>query len=327
MTDQTRPAQQQAVLDAVPKQLYIGGEWRDGAGGETLAVEDPATGEDDRARSPTPRRRTRSTRSAPPHDAWRGDWRASAPRERSDILRRAYEAVVARTDELALLMTLEMGKPLAESEAEIAYGASFLRWYAEEAVRIDGRFATHEAGAGPAADDEAARRAVRLHHAVELPAGDGHAQDRPGGRGRLHDGRQAGQADAAVDAHARADPRGGRAAGGRAERRHRELERLGDGAADPRPAHAQAVVHRLDRGRPHAHRAVRRAGPEGLDGARRQRAVRRLRGRRRRRRGRGRDGRQDAQHRRGVHGRQPLPRRASRSPPSSPTSSPRGWAR
>ncbi|MDP2711863.1 MAG: NAD-dependent succinate-semialdehyde dehydrogenase, partial [Solirubrobacteraceae bacterium] len=83
------------------------------------------------------------------HDAFAaGAWRASAPRERSDILRRAYELIVARTDELALLMTLEMGKPLAESRAEIAYGASFLRWYAEEAVRIDGRFSTHEAGAG-----------------------------------------------------------------------------------------------------------------------------------------------------------------------------------
>ena len=82
------------------------------------------------------------------HDAWTGEWRESAPRERADILRRAYELVTERTDDLALLMTLEMGKPLAESEAEVAYGASFLRWYAEEAVRIDGRFTTHEAGPG-----------------------------------------------------------------------------------------------------------------------------------------------------------------------------------
>ena len=138
---------QQAVLDAVPKQLYIAGEWRDGAGGETFAVEDPATGEEiARVADATPDDALDALGAA--HDAWRGDWRDSAPRERSDILRRAYEAIVARTDELALLMTLEMGKPLAESEAEVAYGASFLRWYAEEAVRADGRFATHEAGTG-----------------------------------------------------------------------------------------------------------------------------------------------------------------------------------
>ena len=143
----TRPAAHQAVLDAVPKQLYIGGEWHDGAGGATLSVEDPATGEEiARVADATPQDALDALGAA--HDAWCGAWRDSAPRERSDILRRAYEAIVARTDELALLMTLEMGKPLAESEAEIAYGASFLRWYAEEAVRADGRFATHEAGTG-----------------------------------------------------------------------------------------------------------------------------------------------------------------------------------
>ncbi len=144
-TDSSRSAAQRAVLDAVPKQLYIAGAWRDGAGGETLAVEDPATGATiARVADATPQDALDALGAA--DDAWRGDWRQSAPRERSDILRRAYEAVVARTDELALLMTLEMGKPLAESEAEIAYAASFLRWYAEEAVRTDGRFTMHEAG-------------------------------------------------------------------------------------------------------------------------------------------------------------------------------------
>ena len=135
------------VLAAVPKQLYIAGRWRDGAGGETLGVDDPATGEEiARVADATPQDALDALGAA--HDAWRGDWRDSAPRERSDILRRAYEAVVARAGELALLMTLEMGKPLAESEAEVAYAASFLRWYAEEAVRTDGRSATHEAGTG-----------------------------------------------------------------------------------------------------------------------------------------------------------------------------------
>ena len=138
---------ERAVLDAVPKQLYVGGAWRDGAGGETLDVEDPATGETIAAVADgTPQDALDALAAA--HDAWYGGWRDSAPRERSDILRRAYEAIMERADDLALLMTLEMGKPLAESKAEISYGASFLRWYAEEAVRLDGRFTMHEAGTG-----------------------------------------------------------------------------------------------------------------------------------------------------------------------------------
>ena len=122
--------------------------------------------------------------------------RASAARSCAARSRRSSRSA----DELALLMTLEMGKPLAESKAEIAYAAEFFRWFSEEAVRIDGRYAVDPNGQGRAADDEAAGRPVPADHAVELPAGDGHAQDRPGDRGRLHDGGQAGPADAAVDA-------------------------------------------------------------------------------------------------------------------------------
>jgi succinate-semialdehyde dehydrogenase / glutarate-semialdehyde dehydrogenase len=76
------------------------------------------------------------------------EWRDTPPRERGDVLRRAYDVITERADDLALLMTLEMGKPVAESKAEIAYAANFFRWYAEEAVRIDGRFTVNEAGAG-----------------------------------------------------------------------------------------------------------------------------------------------------------------------------------
>ena len=73
-------------------------------------------------------------------------WAARAPRERGELLRRAFEAVSARAQELALVMTLEMGKPLAESRAEVAYAAEFLRWYSEEAVRADGRFSVSPDG-------------------------------------------------------------------------------------------------------------------------------------------------------------------------------------
>ena len=80
--------------------------------------------------------------------AAQAEWAAHPPRERGEILRRAFEALNDRADELALLMTLEMGKPLAESKAEIAYAAEFFRWFAEEAVRIDGRYAVAPNGKG-----------------------------------------------------------------------------------------------------------------------------------------------------------------------------------
>jgi succinate-semialdehyde dehydrogenase/glutarate-semialdehyde dehydrogenase len=138
-------ADEHRIVEEVPKQLYIGGEWRDAAGG-TFRVEDPATGET-----------VAEVADASPEEAMEAldaavaigpSWAETAPRERGEILRRGFEAIVERQDELALLMTLEMGKPLAESKAEILYGAEFLRWFAEEAVRIDGRFAKTPNGQG-----------------------------------------------------------------------------------------------------------------------------------------------------------------------------------
>jgi len=137
---------EQTVVDGVPHQLLIGGAWRDGSGGETVAVEDPATGETiAEVADATAADADAALQAA--HDTF-ADWRSSAPRERGEILRRAYEAIMDRQDELALLMTLEMGKPVAESKAEIAYAANFFRWYAEEAVRIAGRFTPNETGVG-----------------------------------------------------------------------------------------------------------------------------------------------------------------------------------
>jgi succinate-semialdehyde dehydrogenase / glutarate-semialdehyde dehydrogenase len=79
-------------------------------------------------------------------DEAQGEWARTAPRERAEILRRAFEAVTARGEELSLLMTLEMGKPLPEARAELAYGAEFLRWFSEEAVRVVGRYALSPTG-------------------------------------------------------------------------------------------------------------------------------------------------------------------------------------
>jgi succinate-semialdehyde dehydrogenase/glutarate-semialdehyde dehydrogenase len=135
-----------AVVEAAPNQLFIGGEWRDAAGGATLAVEDPSTGETlVEVADATPDDATAALDAAV---AAQDEWAAHPPRERGEILRRTFEQMTARADELALLMTLEMGKPLAESQAEIAYAAEFLRWFSEEAVRIEGRYATAPNGVG-----------------------------------------------------------------------------------------------------------------------------------------------------------------------------------
>ena len=143
----TTATAEQAILDAVKPQLYIGGEWRDGGeGGDHRRSRTPRPARRS-PRSPTPPSTTPRRRSAPPHETF-AEWRDTPPRERGDILRRAYDLITERADDLALLMTLEMGKPVAESKAEIAYAANFFRWYAEEAVRINGRFTVNEAGAG-----------------------------------------------------------------------------------------------------------------------------------------------------------------------------------
>jgi succinate-semialdehyde dehydrogenase/glutarate-semialdehyde dehydrogenase len=140
----TDAAHEQAVVKGVPTGLLIDGTWRDAAGGGTFAVEDPSTGE-----------ALCEVADATADDAVaaldaaveaQAGWAATPPRERGEVLRRAFDVITERIDDLALLMTLEMGKPLAESRAEVAYAAEFLRWFAEEAVRIDGRFAPNPAG-------------------------------------------------------------------------------------------------------------------------------------------------------------------------------------
>ncbi len=147
MSAQDSPKDDRAgVLERVPKQLYIGGRWRDASGAGTLAVEDPATGEtlvevaDAQADDALAALAAASDAQA--------QWAAHPPRERGEILRRAFEAIVQRSEELSLLMTLEMGKALAESRAEISYAAEFFRWFSEEAVRIHGRYMVNTTGRG-----------------------------------------------------------------------------------------------------------------------------------------------------------------------------------
>ena len=136
---------QKSLLEKVRTGLFIAGRWRDSSDGRILEVEDPATG-----------RTLASVADATVADgraaldaavSARHTWAATPPRERGEVLRAAFEAVTARTEEFALLMTLEMGKPLAESRGEVAYAAEFFRWFSEEAVRIHGRYSVAPNGA------------------------------------------------------------------------------------------------------------------------------------------------------------------------------------
>lgn len=134
------------VIDEVTKGLIIGGSVRDATEQKTFGVEDPSTGEllCDVADA-SPEDGMVALKAA--HDA-QPEWAATAPRERGEILRRAFELITERADDIALIMTLEMGKPLAESKAEITYAAEFFRWFSEEAVRISGEWKVNATGNG-----------------------------------------------------------------------------------------------------------------------------------------------------------------------------------
>jgi succinate-semialdehyde dehydrogenase/glutarate-semialdehyde dehydrogenase len=131
-------AREREVVGQAPAELLIGGDWRRSSSGRSFAIEDPSTGET-----------LAEVADGGPDDALAAlaaaaaaqrKWSARAPRERGEILRRAFELMHARCGDLALLMTLEMGKPLRDAEAEVVYAAEFFRWFAEEAVRVDGRY-------------------------------------------------------------------------------------------------------------------------------------------------------------------------------------------
>jgi succinate-semialdehyde dehydrogenase/glutarate-semialdehyde dehydrogenase len=128
--------QEQQIVERVEKRLLVGGCWRDSTGGATFPVVDPATEEP-----------LCEVADATPEDAMAAldaaaeaqrEWGESAPNDRASILWRAFELLSERTEELAVLMTLEMGKPVAESKSEIVYAADFFRWFSGEALRLDG---------------------------------------------------------------------------------------------------------------------------------------------------------------------------------------------
>jgi succinate-semialdehyde dehydrogenase/glutarate-semialdehyde dehydrogenase len=132
------------VLNDVPKELFIAGAWRPASSGARLEVEDPATGQPLCEIADAGEADALAALAAA-HDA-QAAWGAHPPRERGEILRRAFELINERTDELAMLMSLEMGKSLVEARGEVAYANDFLRWFSEEAVRIRGSYSVSPNG-------------------------------------------------------------------------------------------------------------------------------------------------------------------------------------
>lgn len=129
-----------SLIERIPVDLYIDGVWRPASSGLRFDVIDPST-EQVLARVADAMPEDGDAALAAAHAAQKS-WGRTAPRERAEILRRAFELVTERAEDFALAMTLEMGKPLAEARGEVAYGAEFLRWFSEEAPRISGRYAT-----------------------------------------------------------------------------------------------------------------------------------------------------------------------------------------
>jgi succinate-semialdehyde dehydrogenase/glutarate-semialdehyde dehydrogenase len=132
------------AVDA-PTDLFLGGKWVPAAAGDRFDVLDPATG--DTIASVADGRVEDALAAVDAADAAAAGWAATAPRERAEVLRRAFELMTARADELARLISLENGKALTDARGEVAYAAEFFRWYAEEAVRAAGLLMTAPSGA------------------------------------------------------------------------------------------------------------------------------------------------------------------------------------
>jgi succinate-semialdehyde dehydrogenase/glutarate-semialdehyde dehydrogenase len=134
------------LLAQVPDGLLINGEWRAAEGGKTLEVHDPATGNvvkqiADASVADGEAAMDAAATALP-------QWAATPARERAELLRHTFDLLTERAEDFALLMTIEMGKPLAEARGEVTYGAEFVRWFSEEATRVQGRYGPNPEGTG-----------------------------------------------------------------------------------------------------------------------------------------------------------------------------------
>ena len=281
----------------------IGGDWVQADSGATIDVTNPATGLKIGTVPKSGKAETRRAIEAA-EEAFQS-WKKTSVLDRHKLLRKLHDAIMDNQQPLAELLTTEQGKSLAEAKGEIAHLRRLHPVVRRGRPPHLWRRGAVALGGPPHHRHQAAGRRHRGDHAVEFPVVDAGAQARPGARGRLHDRGQAGLADALFGAGLGRAGRGGRFPEGRDQHRHRLGRR--DRRRDLRqPAGQEAHLHRLDRDRQDADPEVRRDGQEGVDGARRQRAVHRLRRRRRRSRGRGRDRRQVPQLRPDLRLHQPL---------------------
>ena len=146
MSDQTTAEREARLLAGVLDGLLIGGRWRAASDGGTFTVQDPSDGSVVKeVASATVEDGTAALDAAV--EAFPA-WSRTPARERAEILRRAFDLLMARADDVALLMTIEMGKPVAESRAEVTYGGEFLRWFSEQAPRVQGRYGPNPEGTG-----------------------------------------------------------------------------------------------------------------------------------------------------------------------------------
>ena len=129
---------------SVPTGVFIGGRWRAAQGGGTFGVSDPAHGQPIAQVADATVADVHAAVTAA-HAALPG-WAKTPPRERSTLLRKAFEAMLDRADDIALLMVRENGKTMTDARGELAYAAEFFRWFSEEAVRIDGDYRIAPAG-------------------------------------------------------------------------------------------------------------------------------------------------------------------------------------
>jgi succinate-semialdehyde dehydrogenase/glutarate-semialdehyde dehydrogenase len=198
------------VVAHVPTGLLVTGEWVDAEGGETFEVVDPATGlvlASVADASPADGRRALEAAVAAQRS-----FAETSPCERADILTRAFELMHERLDDLALLMTLEMGKPLAEARGEVAYAAEFLRHFAGEALRTDGGYQTAPAGGATLLVIKQPAGPCLLITPWNFPMAMG-TQDRSRDRSRLHERHQTCVPDAAAHAGPRSHAAEGRSPG------------------------------------------------------------------------------------------------------------------
>ena len=205
----------------IKEAAYIAGKWVK-PGPEVIEVTNPADGATIAVVPRFGRQETREAIAAA--EKARPGWAAKTAKERAAILRKWFDLIIANQDDLALIMTAEQGKPLAEARGEIDYAASFVEFFAEEAKRIYGETIPSPPNA-PHRRDQAADRRRRRDHAVEFPDRDDHPQGRPGAGRRLHGGVQAGRGDAAVGAGA-----------GRARRARRHSRRRASTSSPAAPA-------------------------------------------------------------------------------------------